>query len=156
MVCVHFNEINRELLSVFYTFLNDSRIRIIVLSDEVSFMPSELLKHMNIQKHKGTKLSEYNRTYESRIDSISVDIQEKQLTILEWREKLYELLIINDNIHNCFSYLIGKLIQDEYIESNDIEKVLNHYHKNIYQYNNNYRSIYHLEHFIMFLINLKT
>ena len=54
------------------------------------------------------------------------------------------------------NYLIGKLIQDEYIESNDIEKVLNHYHKNIYQYNNNYRSIYHLEHFIMFLINLKT
>ncbi len=95
--------------------------------------------------------------YESRIDIICDFIQNKNsLTILQWREKLYELLIMNDNIHDSFSYLIGKLIQDEYIQSDKIDNVLKTYNKNIHKYNNNYRSIYHLEHFIMYLINLKT
>lgn len=157
IVCLHFNDVHNELLHVFFTFMNNSRIRMIILSNKISFMPSNLLKHMKIQKHKGVQLSNYNKTYESRIDIICDFIQNKNsLTILQWREKLYELLIMNDNIHDCFSYLIGKLIQDEYIQSDEIDNVLKTYNKNIHKYNNNYRSIYHLEHFIMYLINLKT
>ena len=77
------------------------------------------------------------------------------MSLFVWREKLYELLILNDNIYACFSYLIELLIQSDYITETTIDDVLFKYYEIMYKYNNNYRSIYHLEHFIIFLRNLK-
>ena len=154
--CIHFNEIKLELLEHFHIFLNEPNLKFLFLTDQISFLPNVLLKNSIIKKHKINYNSFYNKQFEPRIQNIANHIiNNKEMSLFVWREKLYELLILNDNIYACFSYLIELLIQSDYITETTIDDVLFKYYEIMYKYNNNYRSIYHLEHFIIFLRNLK-
>ena len=154
--CIHFNIIKLELLEFFHIFINEPNIKFIFLTDQISFLPDVILKNSIIKKHIINYKSFYNRLFETRIQNIANNIIDNtEMSLFIWREKLYELLILNDNIYDCFSYLIELLIQDNYIKESSIDTVLLKYYEIMYKYNNNYRSIYHLEHFIIFLRNLK-
>lgn len=154
--CIHFNEIKLELLEIFHIFMTNPNIKFIFLTDQISFLTSQILKNTLIKKPKANYNSFYNKNYESRIQLLSKYIIKKEnISIFAWREKLYELLIFNDNIYSCFSYLIELLIESDYIIESSIDHVLFKYYEIMNKYNNNYRSIYHLEHFIIFLRNLK-
>ena len=61
---------------------------------------------------------------------------------------------MNYNIYDCFQYLIECLINDKYINTNNINSIMKEYLHIMEKYNNNYRTIYHLENFIILLINL--
>lgn len=154
--CLHFNEIKLELLNCFHIFMNEHNIKFLFLTNQVSFLTPEILKNSIIKRHKSKHKSIYNKQFEPRIQNIANYIlNKKEMSLFLWREKLYELLISNDNIYDCFSYLIELLIQTEYINNENVDFVLQKYYKIMEKYNNNYRSIYHLEHFIVFLRNLK-
>ena len=156
IVCLHFNEMKQELLDVFHSFMNTSKIYIVMLTDEISFIPTSILSHSVIKKNKVTNHSKYNTEYEKRaLFLANWIINDNKGGLFIWREKLYELLIFNDNIHKSFSFIIQKLIEEGYIQEDKLDIVLDKYHEIIHKFNNNYRTIYHLEQFIVYLRNLK-
>ncbi len=158
IVCLHFNNIKKELLDIFYNFMNDSNIKFIFLTNNLSFMNDKILKNCYIKKCKSTEDSNYNKTYKNAVNDIYKSIilyhKNKNINIFQLREKLYQLLIMNYNIYDSFYYLIALLIKQKYINNNNISDVLKKYIHIIEKYNNNYRTIYHLEHFIIYLINI--
>jgi len=70
------------------------------------------------------------------------------------RTLLYDILIYHLNCHECFYYIIKTLIQKELIVSNKICDLI--YNSLIFfkNYNNNYRPIFHLESFTLYLIEI--
>ena len=70
------------------------------------------------------------------------------------RTLLYDILIYHLNCHECFYYIIKTLIQKEVIVDAKISDLI--YNSLIFlkNYNNNYRPIFHLESFTLYLIEL--
>ena len=73
------------------------------------------------------------------------------MTFLGLRENLYEIFIYNLNIHDCIYYIVEQLINKEKIKKNKVKNVITQLHKFLKLFNNNYRPIYHLEGFILYL-----
>ena len=70
------------------------------------------------------------------------------------RQIIYDLLIYNYNIGESIYYIIYTLINKNLIKNDDyIELMINTYHFLKY-FNNNYRPIYHLENFILYLTKI--
>lgn len=113
------------------------------------------LKNINIDINNIEIITEpYIKNCNKIIDIILDDSNDINYSVL--RNNLYELLIYNLNIHDCIFYIIKTLIITKKIKN--IESINESLLENIFiffkYYNNNYRPIYHLENFILYLIKL--
>ena len=76
------------------------------------------------------------------------------------RNILYDILIYNLNIYDCIYYIVNSVIlkkiksSGEKIDKNFINKIFIRICILFKYYNNNYRPIYHLEAFILYLVKL--
>jgi len=70
------------------------------------------------------------------------------------RTLLYDILINHLNSHECFFYIIQSLIINKLINSNKISDLIFNSIFFFKNYNNNYRPIFHLESFTLYLIEL--
>jgi hypothetical protein len=70
------------------------------------------------------------------------------------RTLLYDILIYNLNIQECFYYIIHNLILRKIIKNNNINDLIVNSLIVFKNYNNNYRPIFHLESFTLYLIEL--
>jgi len=73
------------------------------------------------------------------------------IKFLELRDNLYEIFIFNLDIHCCLYYIINQLVKENYLKDVHMEDIFTRLHKFLKLYNNNYRPIYHLESFILYL-----
>ena len=155
VVCLHFEKITKDLSDVFFNFLDNSFIHFIFLTTQVSFLPRSILKKSVLKRFKTQDKSLYHETYKERVNKIiSYIMTDSEESLFVWRESIYSLLVWNDSIHNAFSYLIFELIRCNYIDETQMNELFPKYYEIVHLYNNNYRSIYHLEHFIVYLRNL--
>lgn len=159
VLCLHFDKIKKELMDVFYNFLNHTKITFIFLTNHLCYVHPHILKRAKIKKHKCVRVDPslcYSNRYQPRIrDMVQQIVGKNKWSFFQWREKLYELLILNYSIHDCFSYFIECLVEEEYLNDENMDSFFVHYMDIMEKYNNNYRTIYHLERFIVFLRNLK-
>ena len=70
------------------------------------------------------------------------------------RTLLYDILINHLNSHECFFYIIQYLIVNELINANKVCDLIFNSIFFLKNYNNNYRPIFHLESFTLYLIEL--
>ena len=155
IMCLNFENIKKELLKIFYSFMNENNIKFIFISNQVSFLEENILNNVIIKRiDNNTNLYNNNEMYKNHIDVIVNAIIHKNKKILEIRDKLYELLIKNYNIHDCINYLIEKLIEKNYIHQENNVIIFKNIIHILKKYNNNYRSIFHLERLIIYLINI--
>lgn len=77
----------------------------------------------------------------------------KTLDFLQLREHLYDILIYNLNITDCIWYILYKLINSNKINLTNVDNIIIKTQSFLFYYNNNYRPIYHLENYIVYLIN---
>lgn len=77
----------------------------------------------------------------------------KHTTISKLRENLYNLLIYNLNIYDCVWYIINNLCKQKYIKNEVLHILLVETYKFFLHFNNNYRPIYHLENYVIYIIN---
>ena len=70
------------------------------------------------------------------------------------RSAIYDALVNNINIYDLLTRLIEDLISNKYIQSENIQDVMKRLVNIIEKFNNNYRSIFHLEYIIIYLMNL--
>ena len=135
--------------------MNENNIKFIFISNQVSFLEENILNNVIIKRiDNNTNLYNNNEIYKNHIDIIVNAIIHKNKKILEIRDKLYELLIKNYNIHDCINYLIEKLIEKNYIHKENNVIIFKNIIHILKKYNNNYRSIFHLERLIIYLINI--
>ena len=69
----------------------------------------------------------------------------KNMSLLSFRELLYEILIYNLDSSEVFWEVIHTCILDEKLNDQSIHSILDSLYVQLRQYNNNYRPIYHLE-----------
>ena len=71
---------------------------------------------------------------------------------VKFRDLLYDILIYNLDINECIWYIITTLIQDKLIPSEDVSEILMKTYTFFQYYNNNYRPIYHMENYLLTLV----
>lgn len=73
------------------------------------------------------------------------------LHFLKFRDLLYDIFIYNLDIFDCIWYILSVLIQENKIKKEDMSNVLIKTYCFFQYYNNNYRPIYHVENFLLYL-----
>lgn len=149
ILCKNFHCIKDELLEMFYIFLRDPNIQFIFCTRHLSFFPDSFKHKCEIicLKHKMTKPKS-----EKLCEPVLALIRSNTIDYFLLRECLYNWLTYNLNIHACFYTIISELIREKDINSADLEQMMPELLDILSKYNNNYRTIYHLERFVLYLI----
>jgi len=175
------NELLDIFYSYMQKIINNKIIlKYILLTDSISFINNNIIKISNIINLKYPKLNKINTKYKDTdnvecnninivkynvseititknfykiCDELLVEIISQKYDIINIRNLLYNLLIYNINIYNSFYYIIKSLILSKHIKNLDSEFL---YITGNFctTYNNNYRPIFHLEKYILYLIKL--
>ena len=77
-----------------------------------------------------------------------------ELQFLKFRDILYDIFIYNLDISDCIWYILSSLIEQKKIEKEQISKILFKTYCFFQYYNNNYRPIYHIENYLLYLAKL--
>jgi hypothetical protein len=109
-----------------------------------------LLKFLELNKNN-TGIIDINCTLCNSIINYILDYND--IKIIELRNKLYDLLTYNLNIYECIYYILNKLIIIKKLDNIFINDIFIKTCIFFKYYNNNYRPIYHLESYILYLIS---
>lgn len=159
-------------------------LKFIFLTEEISFIPDNILNCCEVihiprpSKTLYTKMMQshpipipktllniknlhypinplINQPYKIICDKIIEDIlRVDELKFLKFRDRLYDIFVYNLNITDCIWYIISSLIYKNKLDSTHISNVLIKTYTFFHYYNNNYRPIYHLENYMLYLITV--
>ena len=87
------------------------------------------------------------------INTIIEHIINNDVISLEFRNNIYNIFIYNLDVHDTIYKIIEYFIINKHININKTSKVIKFLNTFLKYYNNNYRPIYHLERFILYLTN---
>jgi hypothetical protein len=76
------------------------------------------------------------------------------LIFLKFRDILYDIFIYNLDISDCIWYILSTLIQKDLIKRDKMSKILINTYTFFQYYNNNYRPIYHVEKYFLYLAKI--
>jgi hypothetical protein len=78
-----------------------------------------------------------------------INIQDLQF--FKFRDILYDIFIYNLDISNCIWYILSTLIDQKKIKEDKLSIILKKTYCFFQYYNNNYRPIYHVENYLLYL-----
>jgi hypothetical protein len=78
-------------------------------------------------------------------------INVNDLQFLKFRDVLYDIFIYNLDISDCIWYILSTLIEQKRIKKGSISNILLKTYCFFQYYNNNYRPIYHVENYLLYL-----
>ncbi len=145
ILCRNFHLIDQDLLSIFYTFMRNPKLKFIFCTRYISFLPSSIKDICKIIALKKVGNEIYGNQYKPECDKIIEFIQSGDDLFL-LRDSIYQLLTYNYDIHLCLQYIYFEILKTKRL-SLTMEQLL----PIVEKYNTKYRSIYHLEHFCMTL-----
>jgi len=146
ILCKNFHLIHNELLDVFYSYMQKNflnvNIHFILLTEEVSFIPNNIVKCCNIihiPKPYNTNIVKCGKkdnivNYDGIIDSII-----KKQDFISLRTSLYNIFIYQLNIYSCLWLICKKL------NKKNVNEMFYYFLTFFHGYNNNYRHIFHIE-----------
>ncbi len=150
ILCKNFCEVNNDLLEIFYTYMNTDSLKYIFIVSNISMLPETIINCSFIVPVVSTKkIIPKIPLVDNMIELIK---EEETLHIQSLRNLLYDVLIYQ---YNCYSFIYEVLheLQKEYnISTTKMNIILKELTKNLKLFNNNYRSIYHLEQCMMLFI----
>jgi hypothetical protein len=76
------------------------------------------------------------------------------LQFLKFRDILYDIFIYNLNVFDCVWYILSSLIEEKKIKMEHLSDVMIKTFVFFQYYNNNYRPIYHVENYLLYLAKL--
>jgi len=145
ILCRNFQFIEQELLSIFYTFMRNPKIKFIFCTRYLSFLPKHLKEICKIIPLKKVGNEVYGNQYKPYCDKIvEFIVQGDDLFLL--REYIYQLFTYNYDIHLCLQYIYFEIMKTKRL-SMTVHTLIPILEK----YNTKYRSIYHIENFCMTL-----
>jgi hypothetical protein len=146
ILCRNFHFIDSELLIIFYTFMIKQNIKFIFCTRNISYLPKEIKELCQIIHCKKISTEKYDLEYKKFCDNIIHYIKNNDDDLFKLREYLYQLSTYNFDIHKCLQY-----IHFELLKTGNLNDIINELIEILHKYNSNYRSIFHLEHFVLFL-----
>jgi hypothetical protein len=81
-------------------------------------------------------------------------INVNDLQFLKFRDVLYDIFIYNLDISDCIWYILSNLVEHKRIKKDYVSKILLKTYCFFQYYNNNYRPIYHVENYLLYLAKL--
>ena len=157
------------------------KIKFVLITENISFIPNHIIKScyilnfsrpsknlyencLNIKVKTKTPLNikklfledsinilPYKKTCDEIISMI-INLSELKYELL--RQIIYDLLIYNYNIGESIYYIIYTLIDKKLIKNDHYIDVMANTYYFLKYFNNNYRPIYHLENFILYLTKI--
>jgi hypothetical protein len=76
------------------------------------------------------------------------------LQYLKFRDIIYDIFIYNLDITDCIWYILSTLIEQKKIKDSDMSNILIKTYSFLQYYNNNYRPIYHVENYLLYLTKI--
>ena len=113
-----------------------------------------VLNDISNMKNIHAGLEQMMRPHEVTCDKIVDEMlqsEKKPVNYMLLRELLYDIFIYNMDVLECVWYILEKLVQEKRLRSDDIAAILGKTFRFLQYYNNNYRPIYHLENYVLFL-----
>ena len=77
-----------------------------------------------------------------------------ELQFLKFRDILYDIFIYNLDISDCIWYILSSLVEQKKIKKEHLSNILIKTYCFFQYYNNNYRPIYHVENYLLYLAKL--
>jgi hypothetical protein len=74
-----------------------------------------------------------------------------EINFLKFRDVLYDIFIYNLDITDCIWYILSTLVEQKKIKREQLSNVMIKTYCFFQYYNNNYRPIYHLENYLLYL-----
>ena len=81
-------------------------------------------------------------------------INVNDLQSLKFRDTIYDIFIYNLDITDCIWYILSSLVKQEKIKREQMSNILIRTYSFFQYYNNNYRPIYHVENYLLYLAKL--
>ena len=182
IICKNFNKINSELLDIFYNFIENIdikniNIKIILLTTNIGFIPDIILKkvtklHMSVPIKKNLNYIKKNASYIGNLKLLTTNYNDDldnykiicnmllekiyDIDVIDFhiiRELIYSLLVSNCDIPECIWYLTSEIINKKKISQDKMAETMIFLFNSLKKYNNNYRPIYHLEKYILYIIS---
>tara|TARA_Y100000389_G_scaffold205099_1_gene263143 strand:- start:25636 stop:26562 length:927 start_codon:yes stop_codon:yes gene_type:complete len=168
ILCKNFHEIHPDLLDAFYTYMQSDNcincnIKFIIITEHITFLPDDIInccKIIGIQKPNKSESVLCKKTVDIKRNKLKSDIiinmiiNIENLTYSLLRENMYNILIYNLDVHDCIWNIVSELILKDYIKEESVNELLIKMYKFLEYFNNNYRPIFHLESFIIYLVNI--
>lgn len=121
----------------------------IKLSNKLS--ANDITNIKNVKHNSETILIPHKMTCNKIIDNM---INVNEMKFLKFRDILYDLLIYNLDIAQCIWYILSTLIEMNHIGQCELSEVLILTYGFFQYYNNNYRPIYHIEKYLLSLVQI--
>ena len=206
ILCKYFHEIHNELLEIFNSYMqtlynSNINIKFILITQDLSFLPDNILKYCQHIKFPRPSRSTYNKCLKIKLNnkndtSLITNIKDikneniintktatakkykkykknnyiiiepykiicdqvidkiiniDDLKYLSLREQLYDICIFDLNIINCIWYILKILISKKKLDIKKLNSILLETYGFFKLFNNNYRPIYHLEKYILYI-----
>jgi hypothetical protein len=162
IVCKNFHTINKELLDCFYSYMQTTTIKFILISDAVSFLPYNITSKCKIIPVKIPSALilqackpdiHYLKAKPSSDNGFKI-IHEYITTMVfnpnQLREQLYSILIFDTGVEKLINYLLLQLNMTSEQRQHMIEETISF----VSYFTNNYRPIFHLEKYIYSIIKI--
>lgn len=165
----HLSFINKNILNVskilYFSKLSNSNYYKLANVKNKKFLTSNKnesnntiqINNIEILKLLELKTNNLNIFHNNKLlcDTILNDIfNYKELNYVDFRNKLYDLLTYNLNINECIFYIIDEIINKKNLDICFLPEIYIKTCLFFKYYNNNYRPIYHLENYTLYLISI--
>ena len=85
---------------------------------------------------------------------INYIVDMKHLNLMTLREQLYDILVYNIDVNDVVWVIFQHMVSNNHIKEEDVMNALLRTYEFFKYYNNNYRPIYHLEHYMLTLVKI--
>jgi hypothetical protein len=162
-VDIHFFLITEEISFIPDNILNCCEIINISRPSKTSYMKyinNALPKNINLENITNIKmLHNYNDDlmlhYKKICNKIIQNIINiNELKYIKFRDILYDIFIYNLDISDCIWYILSSLIEQDKIKKEHLSAILIKTYGFFQYYNNNYRPIYHVENYFLYLAKI--
>jgi hypothetical protein len=149
--------LKRPSKNVYNTTLNisiDNEFNINKITNIKDIKPIKSITPINALTNNDCPYNNIMQTSHHSLSNLLLNciINYNELKFLELRETLYEICIYDINIYSCINYIIHQLILKQLLTAEKLNKILIKLIDFLKLYNNNYRPIYHLERYILYII----
>jgi replication factor C subunit 3/5 len=157
-------------------------LKYFIITEEISFIPDNILNCCQVINIPRPTKTLYNKCFNNKLKVVEnitniknlhnyteelnepykiicnkiihVMIHVDELKYLKFRDLLYDIFIYNLDITNCFWYIFSQLIEQKLLNSEDLKLIMIKTFTFFQYYNNNYRPIYHLENFLLYVVSV--
>jgi hypothetical protein len=157
-------------------------LKYFIITEQISFIPDNILNCCQVINIPRPTKTLYNKCFNNKLKVVEnitniknlhnyteelnepykiicnkiihVMIHVDELKYLKFRDLLYDIFIYNLDITNCFWYIFSQLTEQKLLNSDDLKLIMIKTFTFFQYYNNNYRPIYHLENFLLYIVNV--